>query len=282
MENKMITHPPILAYIGKISDKPNWSFPSHKHDDLSEIIYIFGGEGEFRIDGQPFTAKKGDMLIYNKGVLHEERSSAVHPLKAFYCGVSNLKIEGFPDGFVLPTGVSPHIERNKYSDKVETLFSMIFEESTIQAQGHKTISENFLTSIILLIQRMVQLDNINPTKSDTVVLALQIKEYLDKNYHKHLTLNEIAREFHMNPYYLSHVFNDMYNDSPINYLISRRMGEGKRLLINTNMKVREIASLLGYENPNYFTRIFTKTMGESPLQFKRSETKERLDMNGKT
>ena len=86
----------------------------------------------------------------------------------------------------------------------------------------------------------------------------------------------------MNPYYLSHVFNDMYNDSPINYLISRRMGEGKRLLINTNMKVREIASLLGYENPNYFTRIFTKTMGESPLQFKRSETKERLDMNGKT
>jgi YesN/AraC family two-component response regulator len=51
-------------------------------------------------------------------------------------------------------------------------------------------------------------------------------------------------------------------------MIYRRMGEAKRLLINTEMKVREIAKLVGYENANYFTMFFTKTMGESPLQYK--------------
>jgi quercetin dioxygenase-like cupin family protein len=40
---------PVLLYAGQISDEPDWKFPSHKHDDLSEIIYISEGEGEFII-----------------------------------------------------------------------------------------------------------------------------------------------------------------------------------------------------------------------------------------
>lgn len=280
MEQIRFISDPTLLYIGKLSDKPGWNFPSHKHDDLSEIIYISAGEGHYLIDNQSYFAQKGDLLIYNKGVIHEEKSSFSNPLATYYCGVNNLIIEGLPKHDILPKSVKPFIKRNKYSARIEALFSMMFEESSIKEKGHEAICNNLLSSMIIFIQRMVQLDE-STLETDSQTLALQIKEFLDKNYLSHLTLKDIANEFHMNPYYISHVFSNRYNDSPINYMIYRRMGEAKRLLINTEMKVREIAQLVGYENPNYFTRTFTKTMGESPLQYKRSEGEGRVNLKKK-
>lgn len=277
---RFISHP-TLIYIGKLSEKPGWNFPSHKHDDLSEIVYISNGEGNFLIDNQSYFAQKGDLLIYNKGVIHEEKSSVNNPLSTYYCGIANLKIEGLPKHDIIPKGVKPFIGRNKYSEQIEILFSMMFEESSIKGKGYDAICKNLLSSMIIFIQRMIQLDK-SILENDSETLALQIKEFLDKNYLNHLTLKDVANEFHMNPYYISHVFSDRYNDSPINYMIYRRMGEAKRLLINTEMKVREIAQLVGYENPNYFTRTFTKTMGESPLQYKRSEGIGRVNLKNKT
>ncbi|MNP87470.1 HTH-type transcriptional activator Btr [compost metagenome] len=56
------------------------------------------------------------------------------------------------------------------------------------------------------------------------------------------------------------------------------MGEAKCLLTKTDMKVSEIAHVLGYQNANYFTILFTKTMGESPTQYKKNERSERVDL----
>ncbi|EFM12596.1 transcriptional regulator, AraC family [Paenibacillus curdlanolyticus YK9] len=61
-------------------------------------------------------------------------------------------------------------------------------------------------------------------------------------------------------------------------MLQRRMGEAKRLLVNTNLKVGGIARLLGYENANYFTIHFTKTMREPPTQYKKNEKRERVNL----
>ncbi|WP_338448848.1 AraC family transcriptional regulator [Niallia oryzisoli] len=277
MDHIKLLQNPSLVYIGKLSEKPDWNFPSHRHDDLSEIVYILGGEGDFIIDDQPYLVQQGDLLIYNKGIFHEEKSSKNNPLKTYYCGIADIHIEGLPEGYITPMGTCPLIKQNKYSEQMEKLFSMMFEESSLKLKGYDDICKNLLRSMIIYIQRMAQLEEMK-TKNDSETLALQIKEFLDKNYLKQLTLEEIALEFHMNAYYLSHVFKNHYNDSPINYMIYRRMGEAKKLLINTDMKVREISQLVGYENANYFSRIFAKTMGESPLQYKKNEKKERVNL----
>jgi YesN/AraC family two-component response regulator len=57
------------------------------------------------------------------------------------------------------------------------------------------------------------------------------------------------------------------------------MGEATRLLVSTKKKIWEIAKLVGYDNPNYFTILFTKTVGESPRSFRKRNQK---DMFGDT
>ncbi|WP_083865530.1 helix-turn-helix domain-containing protein [Neobacillus bataviensis] len=59
--------------------------------------------------------------------------------------------------------------------------------------------------------------------------AHRIKEFIDKNYKKNIKLEDIAEALYINKYYLSHVFKEQMQISPINYLIHRRIGETKNL-----------------------------------------------------
>ncbi|MGF9700389.1 AraC family transcriptional regulator [Paenibacillus sp. MABNR03] len=265
-----------LLYIGKVNGNPNWNFPSHMHEDISEMVYVSDGEGIIKINEHPYTVKKGDLLVYNQGVIHEQCTSPVCPLSLYYCGIANIYSDGTHTKHLIPENASPYIQTKAYAGRIGELFEFIYEESSNQKTGYEKICEGLLDVLLVLVQRLVQPNA--SKKQDSDHLAVRIKEYLDENYLQHLKLQDIAAHFHMNPYYLSHVFKHKYDDSPIRYIVYRRMGEAKRLLSTTDMKVSEIAHVLGYQNANYFTNLFTNTMGESPTQYKKNERAERVDL----
>ncbi|MEH7084264.1 AraC family transcriptional regulator [Neobacillus drentensis] len=265
--------PPILAYAGQVGGNPNWNFPSHKHDDLSEIIYICEGEGTFITNNKSYTAKKGDILIYNAGIIHEEYSNPSNPLITYFCGISNLAIDQLKELCIIPFEFEPVIRENQYSDQIGSYFSHIFEESSLKGDGYEIICQGLLTSSIALIHRAIRLQNFKNEAQDSNSLAHRIKEYIDKNYKKNLKLEDIAETLFINKYYLSHVFKEQMQMTPINYLINRRIGEAKNLLVSTELKIGEIARIMGYDNTNYFTLLFKKMTGETPRQFKENHKK---------
>lgn len=265
--------PPVLAYAGQVGGNPNWNFPSHKHDDLSEIIYICEGEGTFIINNKSYTAKKGDILIYNAGIIHEEYSNPTNPLVTFFCGISNLAIDQLRELSIIPLDLEPVIRKNEYSDLIGIYFSHIFEESSLKAAGYEIICQGLLTSSIALIHRAIKLQNLKSETTESNTLAHRIKEFIDKNYKKNIKLEDIADALYINKYYLSHVFKEQMQITPINYLINRRIGEAKNLLVSTELKIGEIARIMGYDNPNYFTLLFKKMTGETPKQFKENHKK---------
>ncbi|THE13465.1 AraC family transcriptional regulator [Bacillus timonensis] len=273
--------PPVLAYAGQVRGNPNWNFPSHKHDDLSEMIYIRSGEGTFLINNQLYTANEGDILIYNSGVIHEEHSNPMNPLETFFCGITNVAIKHLDKLCITPLDIEPVIRKNKYSDLIGTYFSTIFEESSLQDTNYQTLCKGLLMSSIALIHRAIQSKHVKNESTETNQLAIRIKEFIDKNYKTNIKLEDIADELFINKYYLSHVFKEHMQISPINYLINRRIGEAKNMLVSTELKVGEIAKILGYENPNYFSLLFKKTTGETPRQFKENH-KKNLYYNKKT
>ena len=59
-----------------------------------------------------------------------------------------------------------------------------------------------------------------------------------------------------------------YGVSPIDYMVSRRIGEAQNLLNTTSLSVAEIAEAVGYADKNYFARIFRKRAGISPIDFR--------------
>lgn len=253
-----------LLYAGKVSETPNWNYPTHKHDDLHEIVVVCEGEGLFTISGTSYNITKGDILLYNKGVLHEEMSSSDHPLEMYYCGLS------FPasaEDWIIPPDQKPVLRSNRVFPEIAALMKMIFHESSIKENGHEVICRHLLDSILILIRRLSQSNTI-VKQQEASSLAVGIKDYLDKNFTQNISLSDLGKYFHVNPYHISHVFKENYNISPINYAIHRRIGEATRMLMLTELKVWEIAKILGYENPNYFSIIFKKVTGLSPIQFR--------------
>lgn len=262
-----------LIYSGKVSQSPDWNFPSHKHDDLHEIVVVCDGEGVFTVDGKTYKVTKGDILVYNKGVLHEETSSKENPIVTYYCGFSFPKVAKSSEDCVIPINQKPVIQENSYFSKIETLIKMIYDESSVKKEGHERLCQQLLDSIIILLRRPNQKDY-KTDKADANGLPRLIKEFIDLNYTQPLSLKDLAEQFHINPYYVSHVFKDAYNVSPITYCIRRRIGEATRLLVSTEMKVWEIGRILGYDNQNYFSILFKRITGQSPNQFRENNRKD--------
>jgi len=272
-ENFKFLKMPTLLYAGQISNEPEWKFSSHRHDELCELIYISEGDGDYIIDNKYYRAKKGDILVYNKGVLHDEKSDPANPLKTYFCGIGNLLIEGMKDGCLVPSEIGPVIHTGKYMFKVENYISDIFEECYSQILGYDILCNHLLISLIILIIRVLNIQDNEPVLPGTNSLGYQIKKYIDKNYTEDISLNKIANRLYVSQDYLSHVFKQETGFSPINYLISRRIGEAKKLLLSKNLSIQEISELVGYNNANYFTMLFKKVTGTTPKKFKEINSK---------
>ncbi len=96
----------------------------------------------------------------------------------------------------------------------------------------------------------------------------EIKRYLDSNLHAPISLQLIAERFFINPTYFSRRFKDHYGQSYSDYLTNLRLDKATEWLIGTNLKIQEIAELVGYEGAAYFSNVFKRERGFSPNEFR--------------
>ena len=72
----------------------------------------------------------------------------------------------------------------------------------------------------------------------------------------------------MSKYYLSHAFKREYGISPIHYVITKRIEESKYLLAETDLSMSQIAQLLGFSSLSYFSQVFRRTQGVTPMEYR--------------
>lgn len=111
-------------------------------------------------------------------------------------------------------------------------------------------------------------------KLDKNVAIERTKKYISANYDQELTLESIANEIHLAPAYLSYLFKQVEMVNIVDYLTSIRLEKAKNLLQNTNMKANEISVKVGYLDNKYFSRIFKKKIGLTPLEYRQRFQKE--------
>ena len=105
-------------------------------------------------------------------------------------------------------------------------------------------------------------------RSNIGTIVKTTKQFLDHNYHKDLSLNDVADVVHVSPSYLSRVFSRELGVPVKKYLIDLRLDQAKRLLLSTNKLIGEISLAVGYQDTSYFCRIFKQREGCSPNQFR--------------
>ncbi len=132
--------------------------------------------------------------------------------------------------------------------------------------GHDTDSlrEWFLTRLSVAVRRVSESRNTRET--NTIERA---KTYIDENYSKDISLDDVSRVVDISPYYFSRVFKDETGQNFIDYLTERRIDKAKDLLLSDDrLSMKEISVMVGYSDPNYFSRIFKKNVGTTPTEFK--------------
>ena len=102
----------------------------------------------------------------------------------------------------------------------------------------------------------------------SVSLVEKAKSYINENFQKDLSLDEISREYDISPYYFSKIFKDETGENFIEYLTGVRMEKAKQLLLNKELSMKEICSMVGYADPNYFSRSFKKNVGVTPTEYR--------------
>ena len=98
--------------------------------------------------------------------------------------------------------------------------------------------------------------------------------YLKKNYMKDIKLDELAALVHLNKNHLVRQFKKCCGLSPISYLIQIRMDYAKKLLAESNLPIKTIASLCGYNDPSFFNSYFKKIFSITPSDFRRMHQEE--------
>lgn len=97
---------------------------------------------------------------------------------------------------------------------------------------------------------------------------LEAKEYIDENYTEKVNIKEIARLYHVSEAYFIRSFKKYFGETPKTYIISKRLSEGKNLLLTTKDSVNEIAYKVGFPSHSLFTKFFRNVYGCTPTDFR--------------
>lgn len=95
-----------------------------------------------------------------------------------------------------------------------------------------------------------------------------IKDYLDENYAREISLNMFSQKYFFTKEYISKLFKKKFNCGIYEYLLSIRMQRAKELLRDDEIKIQDIAERLGYSNNNYFSKAFKNYYGISPSEYR--------------
>lgn len=135
----------------------------------------------------------------------------------------------------------------------------------------KTIEQlkNWIINTIKSMNELMLKENI-PEKQDVVAKA---KEYIDKNFNKKISLNDISERFYINPYYFSQLFKRKTGETYQNYITGLRITRARRLLEETDLNIYEVCEMVGYSDTNHFNKIFERKIGLKPSEYKKKHNR---------
>ena len=96
-----------------------------------------------------------------------------------------------------------------------------------------------------------------------------LTRYLQEHLSEEMSLAILSEEFHLNPQYISQLFKNEIGVGFLTYLTNIRMEKAKKLLLSTSLSVARIAEQSGYSDYRVFTKVFKKSEGITPSQFRR-------------
>ena len=112
----------------------------------------------------------------------------------------------------------------------------------------------------------IQEDSMNP-------IIQKACSYIENNISQDINLEQLSSYLNVSPFYLSKLFKEEKGTSFISYVTALRMEKAKQLLLDDSLIMKEIASKVGYNDQNYFSKLFKQEYGLTPTEYRKSKLK---------
>ncbi|WP_243154900.1 AraC family transcriptional regulator [Clostridium thermarum] len=267
--NAEVFNPQVL-YALKCNNKDSIKtcYHCHKHAELS---YVLSGTTNYTINNSIYKLKKGDFIIFNPGVYHEEFLTPGEQVSELHMGFDNLSIEGLPKNFLLKENSSPVVHLKKYRKEFDGCIHQIISEQAKNEPGFDIVLKSLSMNLLVLLLRetycdeeVQQTESLSFNSSDKSTIVRTIIAYMNEKYTEEISLDKMAKTTYLSPVYISKIFKEETGYSPINYLINIRLQKAKQLLESGNSSVKAAAESVGYNDAYYFSKLFKKYYGYPP------------------
>ena len=230
----------------------------HYHDNL-EIYMLLEGRCWYFIDNKSYLLSSGDIVIIPQGVIHKVNyETPTHSRILINCDASFV-----PEAVWEVLGEVPCFPKtDRTDDKIRKIFAVIEKENKKTDEFWRDIIKTKIAELLILIVRESR--ETAPIVTQSVIVEKAV-EYIQKNHQGKLSLEDAAKYCFVSPAHLSRTFKKETGFGFCEYLNIYRLKKADMLLSDGKKhKISEISELCGFEDSNYFSKMYKQMYGISP------------------
>jgi AraC family transcriptional regulator, arabinose operon regulatory protein len=228
------------------------------------LFYCVDGEGWYRIEDKQYEVKANEFFILPQNVSHAYGSKENDPWSIYWVHFGGEQLPYFNSNYAVQTHFKPYYIKG--SNEIFSSFSKIYKALELGYSTDNLMFANmclfhFITLFIYNTKHyVVTEDKINSV--DRAIL------YMQERINENITLTDLSSHYNYSPSRFSSLFRQKTGYAPIDYFIQMKMQKASQQLDFTDKSVKEIALDLGFDDPYYFSRRFSKVIGMSPTKYR--------------
>lgn len=244
----------------------------HEHE-FHEMVLVRCGAGFHITEGGEYRIVRGCVFVICPGQVHTYRGLENLDIVNFLYMPSEMEsdFQGLPDSVNL-FNVRPDMPFAVLNEeammRIEEIILEIQQEQKKQRPGWEYFVRMAFMRLLGIICRNRQEAAGSGGGAETGRIG-KVVRYLGKNYARPMRLSELARYCAVSESTLVHDFRSATGESLIDYLIKLRLEKGAMLLRETQLSVAEIAAGVGFQDANYFSRMFRRKFDASPREYRK-------------
>lgn len=279
-ENKAHTSPdfPYNTYLCSIP-LDFYSVPTHWHNEM-ELIVIKKGEGTVYVDLKAYDVKANDIVILLPGQLHaiEQKDNFIMEYENIFFQTDILSSSSkdlctsdflqplFQGRMTIPSVLTEHYS---YHKDVTDCIAQIDSLSGKRPFGYQLAIKGLLYQIFYYLVANSTYKESSQKAKKSLDKMKTILTYIQENYSRPITVNEMANECYYSKSHFMKFFKDSMGMGFIQYLNEYRLNIACQMLRESSDSILNIAAMTGFDHLSYFNRIFKRKYGVTPGEFRK-------------
>lgn len=251
----------------------------HWHSEI-ELVYVEKGMIATNCNSNTIVAKEGDFIFVNSNELHDY-SVLSAPISLLCCTIDLSILQGrylssYDSKFLNPLSQKVILFENHIvnDEVIKNHFLSMWSEHRSKNAGYEYAIKASLYGIMsILVRRYIKSNLTNQqyaSKNSNLLSINKVIRYIEANYAEMISLNDLASLLNVNRYYFCRFFKEITGTTPIEYINKYRIHQAISAMQDCpETTITQIATSVGYNDTNYFTKVFKSITNTSPSEYKR-------------